>query len=182
MQGFKHTHLFHLHLQTQIRFFKMKKIFLVLASGIALMACNEDDNKIESSSTAVSTNSSVATDKTSNSHSQTNDPSNYTTIEWIDGIEKDFGKINQGEKLNIVFRFKNTGTKPLIVKSVTPGCGCTLADKPEKPIAPGETGEIKAGFDSQGRTGSQTKNINVVTNTSPETTSLIFHVDIKTKS
>lgn len=159
----------------------MKKLFLVIATFIALSSCNEADNKIESSNTAVSTNSTVADDNAAKI--KTTDVSNITTIEWLDGIDRDLGKIKSGEKLDAVYRFKNTGTKPLIISDVRAGCGCTVAEKPTKPIAPGETSEIKAFFDSNNQgTGVKSKKVDVYANTNPEMTTLIFHVDIKPKS
>ena len=106
------------------------------------------------------------------------DTSNLTTIQWIDSI-KNLGRINEGQKLEIAFRFKNTGDKPLIIESVRPGCGCTVADYPKEPIAPGGEGEITGSFDSQGRENLQRKEIAVTANTkgSPYHT-LLFEVDV----
>ena len=87
-----------------------------------------------------------------------------TTILWIDS-SKNFGKINEGQKLAISFRFKNTGNQPLVIESVRPGCGCTVADFPREPIAPGGENEITGEFDSHGREGLQHKTITVKANT-----------------
>lgn len=87
-----------------------------------------------------------------------------TSIEWIEPT-KDLGSINEGQKLQISFHLKNTGTAPLVLQSVVPGCGCTLADYPKEPIAPGKEADITASFDSQGREGQQHKEITVTANT-----------------
>lgn len=87
-----------------------------------------------------------------------------TTIEWIDSA-KNLGKINEGQQLQISFRFKNSGDKPLIIQSVQPGCGCTVADYPKEPIAPGAEASITGSFDSNGREGLQHKEILVTANT-----------------
>jgi hypothetical protein len=92
------------------------------------------------------------------------DPAQLTTIQWIDSA-KNLGRINEGQTLKVAFRFKNTGDKPLIIESVVPGCGCTVADYPKQPIAPGAEGEITGAFDSKGREGLQHKEIRVVANT-----------------
>lgn len=106
------------------------------------------------------------------------DTASLTTILWIDSI-KNMGRINEGQKLEVAFRFKNTGTRPLIIQSVRPGCGCTVADYPKEPIAPGGEGEITGSFDSQGRENLQRKEIAVTANTkgSPYHT-LFFEVDV----
>lgn len=86
-----------------------------------------------------------------------------TTIQWIDST-KNFGRINEGQKLALSFRFKNTGDNPLVIRSVQPSCGCTVADYPKEPIAPGAEGEITGEFDSKGREGLQHKELTVMSN------------------
>lgn len=61
----------------------------------------------------------------------------------------DYGEITQGDNGSKVFTFKNTGDKPLILSRVKPTCGCTIAEYPKEPIAPGESGEIKVGYDTK---------------------------------
>jgi hypothetical protein len=105
-----------------------------------------------------------------------------TTIQWLDSA-KNIGRVSEGEKVEISFRFRNTGTNPLVVNNVVVSCGCTVAEKPEQPIAPGAEGSIKAAFNSQGRAGTNHKTLTVYTNT-PEPTSLLnFEVEVvKAKS
>src|SRR5450432_1047345 len=110
------------------------------------------------------------------------DTANYTTIQWIDSI-KDYGKITEGQKLEVLYRFKNTGNKPLIIESVHPSCGCTVADPPKEPIAPGAQGEIKGAFDSNGKSGQQHKTIFVMANTKGvQNHELAFTVEVQKKS
>ncbi len=91
-----------------------------------------------------------------------------TTVQMIDSVYN-FGKVMDGEKVEYNYRFKNTGTKPLVITSATATCGCTLPEKPEKPILPGEMGFIKAVFDSRARVGQVNKTITVTSNTNPPT-------------
>ena len=105
-------------------------------------------------------------------------PGALTKIEWIDSA-RNMGKINEGQKLQISFRFKNTGDKPLVIQSVRPGCGCTVADYPKEPIAPGKEAAITGSFDSQGREGLQHKEIYVSANTEGTTEHKIsFDVEV----
>jgi len=109
------------------------------------------------------------------------DSSRFTTIEWIEKT-KDYGKITEGQKLEVSFRFKNTGDKPLIIESVHPSCGCTVADPPKEPIAPGSEGEIKGSFDSNGTQGDQHKTLVVTANTKGgQTHDLSFTVSVDKK-
>src|SRR5689334_9773610 len=60
----------------------------------------------------------------------------------------DFGKIKQGVPVTYNFEFKNISDKPLVVENASASCGCTVPEKPEKPIGPGETGKIKVQFNA----------------------------------
>jgi hypothetical protein len=93
------------------------------------------------------------------------DTSNYTTLQWIDSTSKNFGKIAEGQKLEVSYVFKNTGTKPLVISRVQPSCGCTIAEQPNEPVAPGAEGTIKASFNSERRTGVNHKTLYVYANT-----------------
>ena len=90
-----------------------------------------------------------------------------TSVQVIDSLYN-FGKVKDGEKVEYNFRFKNTGNHPLVIQSATPSCGCTIADKPGKPVMTGETGTIKVVFNSAGRVGKAVKAINVVSNAYPQ--------------
>ena len=119
-------------------------------------------------------------DKTKNAtHGQAaaTDSTQFTTIQWIDST-KDYGKINEGQTLDVSFRFKNTGDKPLIIRSVRPSCGCTAADPPKEPVAPGAEGLIKASFNSQGREGINRKDLYVEANTKG-TQNHVVHFDVE---
>ena len=124
----------------------MKKMFALFLLASAFTACNNaPDKKAEDGIVAPGSNT-------------------LTSIEWIEP-KKDLGTINEGQKLQISFHLKNTGTAPLVLQSVVPGCGCTVADYPKEPIAPGKEADITASFDSKGREGQQHKEITVTANT-----------------
>ena len=89
-----------------------------------------------------------------------------TTVQIIDSLYN-FGMVTEGEKVAYNFRFKNSGNKPLIITSTTASCGCTVPEKPEKPILAGETAFIKVVFNSKGKTGHNEKTITVTSNANP---------------
>jgi len=110
------------------------------------------------------------------------DSTQCTSIEWQQQ-SIDFGKITEGQKLEVVYHFKNTGSKPLIISKVEPGCGCTVAETPTEPIAPGKEGTIKGAFDSNNRVGTQHKSIFVSANTKgTQHHELVFTVEVDKKS
>ena len=76
----------------------------------------------------------------------------------------DFGDIEQGDIVEHVFKFENTGNQPLILSNVMTTCGCTAPSWPREPIAPGESSEILVKFNSRGKIGIQNKVITVVSN------------------
>lgn len=79
----------------------------------------------------------------------------------------DFGVITEGEKVSHTFKFQNTGGAPLVISNVSTTCGCTVPQWPKDPIQPGEGSEIAVTFDSNGKAGNVTKDINIIANTNP---------------
>ena len=85
----------------------------------------------------------------------------------------DAGTVVKGEVINAKFKVKNTGKYPLVFGEVRPSCSCTVPHKPEKPIQPGETGEIVAQvMTDKLNTKNVSKSVTIMTNTEPNTTVL----------
>lgn len=84
----------------------------------------------------------------------------------------DFGAIKEGDVVEHVFKFKNTGEAPLIISSATASCGCTVPVWPKEPIAVGEEGEIQVRFNSKGKSGNNNKTVTITANTYPKTSKL----------
>lgn len=102
------------------------------------------------------------------------DSANFTSVQWMDSLIN-FGTVTKGEKVHVVYKCKNTGTKPLFIYYVRPGCGCTVADYTKAAIPPGGTGEVNAEFDSNhGTAGEVRKTITVQTNTINPSPHLVF--------
>jgi hypothetical protein len=134
----------------------MKKIFLVLWIATGFLACKTNDKKV----------TKMTAEDSAKIESAMKDTANYTTIQWLDSTYLDLGKQPEGKAIEMTFKFKNTGTKNLVIQNVTAQCGCTIPEKPEKPIAPGEEGIIKAKFNGSGH-GEIRKEVYVTANTSP---------------
>ncbi len=69
-------------------------------------------------------------------------------IAKLDTDTYDFGKIKQNVPTTAIFVVTNVGTKPLLIETATPTCGCTISDYTKAPIAPGKTGTIKATYNA----------------------------------
>lgn len=93
--------------------------------------------------------------------------SDSTTVQLIDSVYN-FGHVTDGDKVQYNYRFRNTGNKPLIIASAVASCGCTVPEKPEEPVKPGEVGFLKVVFNSKGRVGEVHKTITVTSNAYPK--------------
>ena len=136
-----------------------------------MFSCNDSENESVSASQ----------DKVDNpNHVTTGQPDTeaVTSIDWLDSTNLNMGKINEGQMLEITYRFKNSGSKPLVISNVTASCGCTIPEKPKEPYAPGQEGVIKATFNSSGKVGMNSKQVTVQSNTNPTTTILTFNVEV----
>ncbi len=81
----------------------------------------------------------------------------------------DFGNIQEGDVVTKVFKFTNTGEAPLIISNASSSCGCTVPSYTEKPIAPGESGEIEVKYNSRGKKNQDNKVVRITANTWPAT-------------
>ena len=77
--------------------------------------------------------------------------------------EIDYGTIAQGADPLRKFKFKNTGTEPLVIKTARGSCGCTVPNYKKEPVMPGETAEVEVRYDTQ-RVGGFTKTVTIETN------------------
>jgi len=92
--------------------------------------------------------------------------------------EHDFGTINEGDIVETVFEFTNTGKSELIISSAKGSCGCTVPQWPKEPIAPGEKGEIKVKFNSYKKPNKQQKQVTLLTNTAEGKEILIIKAQV----
>jgi hypothetical protein len=149
-------------------------VSIVLISSLHFACTSNDVNSVDKQS--------VDSAKRAQQLNAATDSANFTQIQWIDSIHQNLGKVKEGSVLEVSWRFKNTGTKPLIISNVNASCGCTVAEKPEAPVAAGEEGVIKAKFDSKERQGMQRKDVYVLANTTGMNNhQLSFAVDVEKK-
>src|SRR4051812_44114220 len=107
----------HLHFSKN---YSMKTLVLVLAAGISIAACNQRSDK-------------SAGEQPVNAME---DSTNFTEVQWMDSL-LDLGTVKEGAQVNVSFRFKNVGDKPLVISHVQAGCGCTVPETPKEPYQPG---------------------------------------------
>lgn len=89
-----------------------------------------------------------------------------TTIEFLkDSV--DFGTFPYAETKRAVFRFRNTGPRPLIVKNATSSCGCAEIKWNKRPVAPGQTDSLTILF-TPNSLGQFNKSVEIICNTHPD--------------
>ncbi|MDG1046056.1 MAG: DUF1573 domain-containing protein [Bacteroidia bacterium] len=145
----------------------MTKIIYTTILLFALVSCDQKSRETKNLNT-----SAIETDQTSNKE----------PIISFDKKTWDFGTITDGEVVEHTFRFTNTGTTDLVISSASASCGCTIPNWPKEPIAPGEKGEIKVEFNSNGKKDMVTKDITILANTNPVKTILQIKVFVEKKS
>jgi len=94
--------------------------------------------------------------------------------------EHNAGEVIKGEMITANIKVENTGDYPLVISDVNGSCSCTVVDKPEEPILPGEIAEIRAHVNTdKTNTGIINKQIRIVANTddSPVTVRIIANVN-----
>ena len=76
----------------------------------------------------------------------------------------DFGTIDYAGNGTYEFKFKNSGTEPLIISDAKGSCGCAVPTYPKNvPILPGESQVIKVTYDTK-RAGSFSKTVSINSN------------------
>lgn len=139
---------------------------MILAAGMMASCGSETKDKISTDDIKINASADGKTDN-----------SNLPEITFTEETH-DFGRITQGEKVSYSFTFKNTGNSNLIISSAQGSCGCTVADPPKEPIAPGKEGQIGVVFNSDGKSGKIDKKVTVLTNCEPNTRILTIVADV----
>lgn len=98
----------------------------------------------------------------------------------LEKTEVDYGTIEKGSDPLRIFKFKNTGSEPLVIKNAKGSCGCTVPSYPKEPIMPGETSQIEVRYDTQ-RVGPFTKTVTLTTNETSDTRVLTIKGVVKDK-
>ena len=132
----------------------MKKVFIAFGAIalVAFVSCKENaSSKIKASNVEVA--------------AERDEAAKNLPIMTFAKSEHDFGTIEQGAAQETIFTFTNEGNAPLIITNATSSCGCTIPEYPKnKPIAPGESGELLVKFNGSGQ-NQVTKTITVSANT-----------------
>jgi len=83
---------------------------------------------------------------------------------YFSETEHDFGKVNEGDKVNYTFNFANKGTSELTIKDIKTSCGCTAALLSQDNLAPGQEGTLKVELNTQNRSGKMSRTVTISSN------------------
>jgi len=131
----------------------MKKSILLIAimSAFVFTSCKENAaEKVSEEKVA------EAADRDANS-------GKYPVLTFTES-EFDFGTIDQGTKVEHVFKFTNTGDAPLVIVDAKSSCGCTVPVFPKEPVAPGAEAELLVKFNGSGK-NQVSKTVTITANT-----------------
>lgn len=131
---------------------KHTTILLILATFVVASCSNNPSKKVKAENVATADQSAQST--------------NDMPVMTFDKTDHDFGTINEGETVETVFNFTNTGSSDLIITNAKGSCGCTVPEYPKNtPIKPGESASIKVKFDSSNKPNLQSKTVTITANT-----------------
>jgi hypothetical protein len=128
-------------------------VYILILSVLLFSACNNDDPA-----------SRIKKENLEKAKQKRAELNKFPVMEF-ETKEIDFGTHNEGDILDTVFKFKNTGEAPLVITNVKTSCGCTTPYWPKEPIQPGQTEQIKVRFNTNHKPGKQTKTITIHANT-----------------
>lgn len=169
----------------------MKKTLSIIALsiiGFGLTSCKKENKEVTGTETAVAMDSAATAATPGDSAStkmltagETPAPASNQPLTTIALSENsfDFGNIKKGDKVHHIYEVTNTGTNPLVISEVKPGCGCTAGDFTKEPIMPGKKGKITLHFDSTNFDGNVSKFADVYANVEKAPIKLTFTANIQ---
>ncbi len=154
-------------------------MFILFSSSCEGGSNSQEDNSTETTVNEATESTPSATTTTDATESAASEKG-VTTMQFEEPAYN-FGTVAEGEIVERIFAFTNSGNEPLLITNASTSCGCTVPEWPKDEIAPGERREIKVRFNTQGKTGTQSKKIWVTANTSPATTTVVLNGQVTPK-
>ena len=163
----------------------MKQVGVILAIAMvtlwSLSGCDSNAGNNQTSDTEETSTDVAATDMnpTDVAAVEENAAANASLPAFeFEETTHDFGTITEGEVVEHVFKFKNTGEAPLVIQSTSASCGCTTPNYSREPVPPGETGEVQVRFNSRNQVGMKNKTVTITANTDPAVTRLAIKMSV----
>ena len=145
----------------------------LFALSVLAVSCNHKKETLPSGEEKVSPDI-VNNPATASGNTDSKKPAQFE----FENTQHHFGEITQGEKVSYDFKFRNSGGSDLVITQASGSCGCTVPEYSKEPIKPGGSGEIKVTFNSEGKSGMQSKTVTILANSVPATKVLTISAEI----
>jgi hypothetical protein len=132
----------------------MKRIIITLASALLFTVANAQVKVADKS---------VAAQATPAPQTAPAEIFDFDKFLKLNKTTHDFGKLPQGPTAATEFTVTNISKESVSIENVQASCGCTVPDWTRTPLAPGQSGTIKAVYNTQGRPGSFNKSLTIKT-------------------
>ncbi len=153
-------------------------LILPLVAALSMVSCKKEQQVENSEITTEETQIAAPVAQTPEEMIKEAQSKPLTTLAFSES-HFEFGKIKKGDHVEHIYEVTNTGTNPLIISQVKPGCGCTAPDYTKTPILPGQKGKITLRFDSSNFDGLVNKQAEVFANVEKAPILLTFSADIQ---
>lgn len=100
-------------------------------------------------------------------------------LEWVETRHSVDEVMESHGRVTHIFKAINTGNDDVVINRVRASCGCSTAEYPRRPIAPGDTALVTVTFNPVGRVGNFTMFYTVLTDAEPHRTTLRLEGKVK---
>ncbi len=153
--------------------------FAALILLLSFTACKSETANSSGESAEAKVDGSVSDKEATGNPNEAITPTGPTTTMTLDKMDYKFEKVMEGEIVETTVKVTNTGKEPLVIVSCKGSCGCTTPQCPTSPIAPGQSVDVPVKFDTQGKPGSQSKDVTITANTVPAQTKFRIHGEVE---
>ncbi|MEY8761201.1 DUF1573 domain-containing protein [Chryseobacterium tongliaoense] len=167
----------------------MKKTLSIIALsiiGFGLVSCKKESKEVQGAETSTTDSTAAVTTPADSAVAPVSEtpavaPVSNQPLTSIALSESNFnfGNIKKGDKVEHIYEITNTGTNPLVISEVKPGCGCTVPEFTKEPVLPGKKGKITLHFDSTNFDGNVNKFADVYANVDKAPIKLTFTANIQ---
>jgi len=161
----------------------MRIVSMLIVMLFALVACQDETANTGKSVEEIKAENLQGTAKIIRNPVSADQPTDTVNVARMTFEETthNFGTVEEGEIVEHVFAFTNTGEVPLLISDARSTCGCTVPDWPKEVIEPGEDGEIKVLFKTMGKRDRQEKPVIITANTYPAETKVFLKGFVQAK-
>lgn len=92
----------------------------------------------------------------------------------------DLGNLKEGVITEFTVRLINIDTIPRLIIDIIPDCGCTAIVFDKKPVMPGGYSDVTMSYDSRNQSGTQLKNMRLITSINESSKNIFLKSRIET--